>query len=71
MKIAERKKVSTSDVVREALQNYADQEDPTPTPYELIKDLIGTVHGGDPYRTTDGGRKVAEYLIERHRRRRT
>ena len=70
MKIAERKRVSTSTVVREALEKYAAEQDPTPTPYELIKDLIGLGHGGDPLRSTDGGRKFAEFLRSRHRRRR-
>jgi hypothetical protein len=64
-RIARRKKLSTSEVVRQALQAWADREEPVVYPYELMKDLIGIVHGGDPHRSQDIGRKFTKALKER------
>ncbi|HXL23240.1 MAG TPA: ribbon-helix-helix protein, CopG family [Candidatus Dormibacteraeota bacterium] len=64
-RIARRKKLSTSEVVRQALEAWADREEPVTRPFELIKDLVGIVHGGDPHRSQDIGRKFTKALKER------
>lgn len=51
-RIAKRRKCAVSVVIREAVETFVEKEETTPTPYELIKDLIGSVHGGDPFRST-------------------
>jgi replication-associated recombination protein RarA len=66
---AKRKKVPVSDIVRDAVESYFSKKESTETFYDQISDLIGTVRGGDPNRSTDGGRKFAAYLKERHRNR--
>jgi len=64
-RIARRKKTSTSEVLREAIATWVEREDSAVTPYESIKDLIGTVKGGDPHRSTDMGKKFTELLRTR------
>jgi Arc/MetJ-type ribon-helix-helix transcriptional regulator len=64
-RIARRKKLSTSEVVRQALEAWAEREEPVTRPFELMKDLIGVVHGGDPHRSEDAGRKFTKALKER------
>jgi len=61
-RIARRKKTSTSQVLREAITTWVAREDSDATPYELVKDLIGSVRGGDPGRST---RKLSEVLKAR------
>ena len=67
-RIAKRKRVTTSQAVREAITSWIAREEEEVYPYELIKDLIGTVHGGDPHRSKNGGRRVAQMLSERYER---
>ena len=69
-RIAKRKKLSTSEVVRQAIEAWADREEPVTRPFELIKDLVGIVHGGDPHRSEDAGRKFTKALKERAARNR-
>jgi len=64
-RIARRKKLSTSAAVRQVLAAWADQEESGPSLYEQMKDFIGVVHGGDPKRSTDIGRKFAKMLQSR------
>ena len=64
-RIARRKKASTSQVLREAITTWVEREDSAVTPYESIKDLIGSVRGGDPKRST---RKLSEVLKARRRK---
>ncbi len=66
-RIARRKKLSTSAAVRQALMAWAEHEEPGPSLYEQMRDFIGVVHGGDPKRSTDIGRKVAKMLKSRRR----
>jgi predicted DNA-binding protein len=61
-RIARRKKVSTSEVVRQAIEAWVDRQEPVTTPYELMKDLIGVVHGGNPKRSEQTGRQFAALL---------
>jgi len=64
-RIAKRKRLSTSEVVRRAIEAWADKEEPVVSPFDSIADLIGIVHGGDPLRSQDGGRRFAKALKER------
>lgn len=66
-RIAKRKQTTTASVLREAVKIWVEQEERALTPYELIKDLIGTVHGGDPGRSERGGRWIAEMLKARRK----
>jgi hypothetical protein len=64
-RIAKRKRTTTSEVLREAITTWVEREDNAPTPYESVKDLIGSVHGGDPGRST---RKLSDVLKARRGR---
>lgn len=66
--IARRKHTTTSEILREAIAAWVDKEESSVSAYERLKDLIGTVHGGDPHRSEDIGRKVSEMLIARRKR---
>jgi hypothetical protein len=65
--IARRKKTTTSEVLREAVAAWVEREESSVSVYEQIKDLIGTVHGGDPHASENIGRKYSEYLQARYR----
>ena len=47
-RIARRKRCSTSAVLREAIEEWVEKQENFVSPYELVKDLIGIAHGGDP-----------------------
>jgi predicted DNA-binding protein len=64
-RIARRKKTSTSQALREAITTWVQREDSGLTPYELAADLIGSVRGGDPARST---RNLSEVLKARRRK---
>jgi Arc/MetJ-type ribon-helix-helix transcriptional regulator len=66
-RIARRKRASTSEVLREAITTWVEREDGAITPYESIKDLIGSVRGGDPRLSEDTGRKFTELLRARRK----
>jgi predicted DNA-binding protein len=63
-RIAKRKKTTTSTVLREAISSWVEREESAGSAYEQIKDLIGSVHGGDPGRST---RRLSEVLKARRR----
>jgi len=63
--IARRKGTTTSKVLREAITTWVDREESALSAYEQIKDLIGSVHGGDPHRSTDMGKKFTQLLKAR------
>jgi len=67
-RIARRKQVSTSEVVRRAIEAWADQHEPVASPYEAIKDLIGVVHG-NPRGSVRTGRRFTKLLKRRRSRR--
>lgn len=67
-RLARRKRISTSHAVREAISAWIEQQEPAESFYQRIKHLAGVVRGGDPGRSSDGGRKFAEYLKARRRR---
>ena len=64
-RIARRKRTTTSNVIREAITTLVAREDKALTPYESIQDLIGSVKGGDPKRST---RRLTDILKARSRK---
>ena len=64
-RLARHKRMSTSEVIRQAVAAWADREEPVTSPYEAMRDLIGVVHGGDPGRSESTGRRFAALLKER------
>jgi predicted DNA-binding protein len=64
-RIASRRQVSTSEVVREAIEAWVEQQEPIAAPYEAMSDLIGVVRGGMPGRSTETGRRFLELLKSR------
>jgi predicted DNA-binding protein len=64
-RIANRKQVSTSEVVREAIEAWVEQQEPTSAPYEVMSDLIGVVRGRNPGRSKETGRQFLELLKTR------
>jgi Arc/MetJ-type ribon-helix-helix transcriptional regulator len=67
-RIARRRQVSVSEVIRLAIAAWAEQQEPIAAPYEAIADLIGVVHGGMPGRSTQMGRRFSEILKKRRNR---
>jgi Arc/MetJ-type ribon-helix-helix transcriptional regulator len=68
-RLARRKRLSTSEVIRQAIAAWADRQEPVSSPYEAMKDLIGVVRGGNPKRSEQTGRRFAALLTRRRRRR--
>ncbi len=68
-RIASRKQVSTSEVVRRAIEAWTELQEPVASPYEAIKDLIGVVHGGNPRGSVRTGRRFTKLLKRRRSRR--
>jgi len=69
-RLARRKRLSTSEAIRQAIAAWADRQEPVTSPYEAMKDLIGVVRGGNPKRSEQTGRRFAALLMRRRRRRR-
>jgi Arc/MetJ-type ribon-helix-helix transcriptional regulator len=67
-RMARRRNVSASDVVRNAIESMADREELATEPYKLIADLIGTVHGGNPRRSENTGLQFGRLLKSRRSR---
>ena len=67
-RIARRRQVSISEVIREAIEAWAEQQEAIAAPYEAMTDLIGVVHGGVRGRSTDTGQRFAELLKTRRSR---
>jgi hypothetical protein len=68
-RIARRKGMSASAVIRRAVITSLDREEALtpPTAFESIRDLVGCVRGGKANRSTATGRQVARLLRERRR----
>jgi Arc/MetJ-type ribon-helix-helix transcriptional regulator len=69
VRIARRKQLSTSEVVRQAIEAWAERQEPITSPYEAVKDLIGVVHGGKPKGSVQTGRRFTKLLKQRRSRR--
>jgi Arc/MetJ-type ribon-helix-helix transcriptional regulator len=61
-RLARSRRSSRSEVVRQAIHELAKKDDENGefNPYELVKDLIGSVHGLPP----DGSARVSDYFYE-------
>lgn len=68
-RIARRRRVSSSHVIREAIEALVERTEAATSPYDSIAELVGVVDGGDPRRSQDMGRRFTEMLKARHRRR--
>jgi Arc/MetJ-type ribon-helix-helix transcriptional regulator len=67
-RIARRRQISTSEVIRQAIEAWLERQEPITAPYEAIADLIGVVNGGNPQRSTETGRCFREILKGRGKR---
>jgi hypothetical protein len=67
-RLARRKRLSTSEVIRQAIAAWADRQEPVASPYEAMMDLIGIVRGGNPKRSEQTGRRFAALLKRRGNR---
>jgi predicted DNA-binding protein len=67
-RIARRKQLSKSEIVRQAIDAWADRQEPVASPYEVLADLIGVVHGGKAKRSAQTGRSFAQLLKKRRSR---
>ena len=64
-RIARRKGISPSEVIRRAIAAWEDVQEPAMSPYEAIRDFIGVVHSGNPKRSQQTGRRLTA-LLKRH-----
>lgn len=64
-RIARRKRLSTSEVIRQAIEAWAQQQEPVGSPYAAVADLIGVVRGGNPKRSEHTGRSFTKLLKSR------
>ena len=67
-RIAKRRRISKSEVIRLALHAWPEFHRAETSPYEAMADLIVIVNGGDPKRSENGGRKFAAFLKQKRRR---
>jgi predicted DNA-binding protein len=65
VRIARRKQVSASEAIRQAIETWIEEQEPAGSPYEMVSDLIGTVHGGNRKRSVGTGRQFAALLKSR------
>ncbi|HXN94866.1 MAG TPA: ribbon-helix-helix protein, CopG family [Candidatus Acidoferrales bacterium] len=69
VRIARRKQLSTSEVVRRAIEAWAERQEPVASPYEAVRDLIGVVHAGNPKGSVRTGGRFTKLLKARRSRR--
>jgi len=67
-RIAERRKISRSEVIRQALNSWTELHEANCSPYEAMADLLGVVRGGNPKRSENSGRKFQKILQEKRAR---
>jgi predicted transcriptional regulator len=67
-RIASRKQISTSEVIRQAIEAWVERQEPIAAPYEAMADLIGVVSGRKPERSAETGRSFREVLKSRRKR---
>jgi Arc/MetJ-type ribon-helix-helix transcriptional regulator len=59
-RIARRKRLSASEVVRQAIELWAERQEPVTSPYEAVRDLIGV----GPPRESEGVRAYGATLYQ-------
>lgn len=64
-RLARHKRLSTSEVIRQAIAAWADLHEPVTAPYEAMTDLLGVVRGGNPKRSEQTGRRLGALLKRR------
>jgi predicted DNA-binding protein len=67
-RIASRRRISVSEVIREAIEAWVERQEPVAAPYNAMSDLIGVVNGGKPRRSAETGRRFGEVLKSRRKR---
>jgi predicted transcriptional regulator len=67
-RMARRRGVSASQVIREAIRDWVEREEAT-VPYDAIADLVAIVRGGNPHRSSATGRGFRQLLERRGSRR--
>ena len=67
-RMASRRHISTSELIRQAIEAWVEQQEPIAAPYEAMADLIGVVNGGNPRRSAETGRRFREILKSRGKR---
>ena len=67
-RMARRKSLSTSEVIRQAIEAWVERQEPVGSPYQLVSDLLGVVHGTNPKRSEQAGRRFAKLIRERRYR---
>ena len=65
IRIARRRRISASELIREAIEAWVEKQEPVTSPYEAMTDLLGVVRGGDAKRSTETGRRFRELLKSR------
>jgi len=65
VRLARRQRLSTSEVIRQAIAAWADRQEPVTSPHDAMRDLIGIVRGGDPKRSEQTGRRFTALLKKR------
>lgn len=70
-RIARRRGTSRSAIVREAIVALVEKEErqAAASPYDLVQEIIGSIDGGDPFRSESGGARVADVLKRKRDRR--
>jgi hypothetical protein len=63
--MARRNNLSTSEVIRQAIEAWVERQEPVGSPYQLVSDLLGVVHGANPKRSERAGRRFAKLIRER------
>jgi Arc/MetJ-type ribon-helix-helix transcriptional regulator len=67
-RIARRKRVSASEVIRDAISAWVERQEPVGSPYEAVADLLGVVRGGDAKRSSKTGQRFKKLLKTRRNR---
>jgi hypothetical protein len=62
VRVARRKGISNSEVIRRALNSWPEFADSSVAPYEQLADLIGVVQGGNPRRSEKSGMQFRKIL---------
>jgi hypothetical protein len=68
-RVARRRRETVSEAMRQAIALLVEQDEKARVsePYLAIADLVGTVEGNDPWRSSGGGRSVAARLRARRK----